>query len=93
LTQMETARRAQVVAQLARVEIGEDGGQELRRLVGVDDVARFGEDGIREDVGREDLAVAVDQIGSRHRDIGGRGAPHVLLVVDRNAELDQATPR
>ena len=72
---------AELVAQLARVEVGQHGGEQLDRLVLVDDVARLGEDRDHLDVGRQHLAVAVDDVGPRRRDLGRgrRGAPRCAL--------------
>ena len=55
------------LAQFVRVDVGQHGGDEFDRLVLVDDVARLGEHRHGLDVGGEDGAVAVEQIGPRAR--------------------------
>ena len=59
------ARQAGV--QHARVEIGQHRHQEFGRLIGIDDAARLGEQRGRADVGGQNLAVAVEKIGTRRR--------------------------
>ena len=76
----EALLRAELLAQLARVEIRQHGGEELDRLVLVDDVARLGEDRDHLDVGRQHLAVAVDDVGPRRRDLGRRGAAELAAA-------------
>src|SRR6202012_2133081 len=55
--------RRYAVAPLADIEVGQRPGQELDRLVLVDDAPRLGKQAGRLDVGRQDLAVAVDDVG------------------------------
>ncbi len=55
------------LAEPPAVELGEHRGEQLRRLVGVHDVARLGEERGGPDVGGERLAVAVDDVGARLR--------------------------
>ena len=64
----EAFLRRQPLAHFAGVEIGQGRGQKLDRLVLVDDAARLAEQARRLDVGGEDFAVAVDDIGPRGRD-------------------------
>ena len=69
----EAALRRQPFAHFARIEIGQGRGQQLDRLVHIDDLARLGEQRRRAHVGREDLAVAVENVGPRGRDRIMRG--------------------
>ena len=55
----EALFRSQPLAQLLRVDVGKHGGDELDRLVNVDDAIRLGEHRHGLDVGGEDLAVPV----------------------------------
>ena len=55
--------------------------RQLDRLVDVDDAARLGEQRRRLHVGREDLAVAVENVGARGRDrVAGAAAPGRVAV-------------
>ena len=81
--------RRQAVAHLAGVEIGQRRGQKLDRLVLVDDAARFAEQARRLDVGREDLAVAVDDIRPRGRDRVLRGGAARAVTVGADREHDE----
>src|SRR5207253_6549786 len=65
--------RGQAVAHLDGVEIGQRAGEQLDRLVLVDDAARLREQAWRLDVGRENFAVAVDDVGPRSGDRVLRG--------------------
>ena len=58
---------AQAFAQLLGVDIGQNGGDQLDRLVFVDDAARLGEHGQGSDVGGQNLAVAIEKIRARAR--------------------------
>src|SRR5262249_49722114 len=58
----------QTVARLDAVEIGQRAGQELDGLVLVNDAARLGKQARRLDVGGEDFAVTVDDVGPRGGD-------------------------
>jgi hypothetical protein len=51
-----------LLAQVAGVDLRQDGGEQLDRLVLVVDVLRLGEDRDGADVGGQDLAVAVDDV-------------------------------
>ena len=64
----EAALGTEPLAQIGGIEIGDHRGQQLARLVDVDDPARLGEQRRRPDVGCEDLAVAVENVGTRGRD-------------------------
>ena len=59
----EAFLRAQPLAQLFRIDVRKHGGDEFDGLVLVDDAVRLGEDRHGLDVGGEDQAVAVDEIG------------------------------
>ena len=74
-----------LVAHLAGVEIRQGCGQKLDRLVLVDDAARLAEQARGLDVGREDRAVAVDDVGPRGRDhlLRGSTARAVGVGTDR----------
>ena len=75
----EALARTDAVAHFGRIEIGQHRGQQLDRLVDVDDLARLGEQRRRAHVGREDHAVAVEDVGPRRRDrVLGRAAPHEM---------------
>ena len=80
--------RVETVAQFMRVDVGQHGGDEFDRLVLVDQVARFGEHRHGLDVGGEDIAVAVGEIGARAGGglIGGR---FQRLRLARKAEMQQ----
>ncbi len=82
----EAALPAEPLAQLGGVEVGHHGGQQLDRLVDVDDAARLGEQRRRLDVGREDFAVAVENIGARGRDRVCRSPAPRRMTVGRDRE-------
>ena len=88
-SQTKPLRRRQPVAHLAGVEIGQRRGQKLDRLVLVDDAARLGEQARRLDVGREDLAVAVDDVGPRGGDRVLRGGAARAVAVGADREHHQ----
>ncbi len=77
----EAALRRQPLAHFLGVEVGQRRGEQLDRLVDVDQLARLGEQRRRLDVGGEDLAVAVEDVGPRGGDgvladaCGGRRGP------------------
>ena len=71
------------------VEIGKDGGEELGRLVGVDHIARLGEERGGADVGRQRLAVAVDDVGASLRGGADEASAVLLVAVRADAEQDQ----
>ena len=77
----EAALGGEPLAQLLGVDIGHDRGKELGGLVDVDDAMRLGKQGGRAHVGRQDLSVAVEDIGPRggHR-IGAHGAACQVTV-------------
>ena len=64
----ETAFRRQPFAQFGGVEIGQVGGQQFGRLVDVDQAARLGVERRHAHVGRQHLAVAVENVGARGGD-------------------------
>ncbi len=68
LSQTKRRLEDEPLAQLRRVEVGQHGGEQFDRLVDVDDAVRLGEQRGRAHVGREDLAVAVEDVGPRGRD-------------------------
>ena len=74
LSQTKPRLRGQPLAQFGGVEIGQDRGEQLDRLVDVDDPARLGKQRRRAHVGREDIAVAVEDVGPRGGDRVLRGA-------------------
>ena len=85
----EALLRAEPLAQLLGVDVGQNGGDQLDRLVLVDDAARLGEHRHGLDVGGEDLAVAVEQIGPRARGrLVGRDFQGLRRIV-RQAERDE----
>src|SRR5205807_9319344 len=77
----EALARRQALAHLGLVEVWHRRGQKLDRLVLVDDAARLAEHAGGLDVGREDRAIAVDDVGPRGRDHFLRGgAPRAVGV-------------
>ena len=85
----EALLRSEPLAQFLGVDVGQNGGDQLDRLVLVDDAARLGEDRHRLDVGRQDLAVAVEKVGPRAGDrLVGRHLEGLRRIV-RDAERDQ----
>ena len=85
----EAALGAEPVAQLGRVELGHRRGEQLGRLVDVDDAMGLAEQRRRAHIGREDLAVAVEQVGSRGRDRIVPGDAPSGMGVGRGREHDQ----
>ena len=65
---------AEPLAHFLGVEIGHHGGEQLDRLVDVDEPLRLGEQRGRLHVGRQDLAVAIEDVGPRGRDRVARAA-------------------
>jgi hypothetical protein len=77
----KTAFRAEPLAHLAAVEVRQHAGQELGRLVGIDDAARLREQRRRFDIGGENFAIAVEDIGPRRRHrVGRSAAPHRMGI-------------
>ena len=77
----EAALGRQPLAQILGVDIGQVGGQELGCLVDVDQPARLGIERGHAHVGRQDLAVAIQDVGTRGRDgVAGDHALHGMLV-------------
>ena len=68
LSQTKPRLEDEPLAQFLGVEIGQHGGEQLDRLVDVDQLARLGEQRGRLHVGGEDLAVAVEDVGPRGGD-------------------------
>ena len=65
------------------IEIGQVGGQKLDRLVDVDQPARFGVERGHAHVGRQHLAVAVENVRTRRRDgVAGTDAMRGAAVGD-----------
>ena len=85
----EAFARRQPLAHFGGVEIGQRGGQQLDRLVVVDDAARLAEQRRRLDVGRKDHAVAVDDVGPRGRDRVLRGGAARAVAVGADGEHHQ----
>jgi hypothetical protein len=77
----EALLRQQPFAHFAGVEIRQRGGEQLDRLVLVDDPARLAEQARRLDVGGEHHAVAVDDVGAGRGDaVLRRGAARGVAV-------------
>ena len=70
----EPAPGAEALARFGGVEVGHHGGEELERLVGIDDPPRLREQRGHLEIGREDFAVAVEEVGARGRDRVDRSA-------------------
>ena len=85
----EALLRAELVAQIRGVEVRQHGGQQLDRLVLVDDVARLGEDRDHLHVGGQHLAVAVDDVGPGRGNLGRSGTAHLARVLARHGEIDE----
>jgi len=69
LSQAKTAPLVgQTVAHFLGVEVGHHGGEQLDRLVDIDQPLWLAEQRGRLHVGRQHLAVAVDDVGPRGRD-------------------------
>ena len=81
LIQAKPASVDSLLAQRAGVEIGQHAGEQLGRLVGIEDVARLGIERRHVDVGRQDLAVAVDDVGPA----GGDGRVGIVAGAGRSA--------
>ena len=81
----EAALGGEPFSQLAGIEIGQHRGEQLDRLVDVDQFARLGEQRRRLDVGGQDLAVAIEDVWSCGRDRVQRSAApgHVDVGRDR----------
>ena len=81
----EAAVRRQPLAHFLAVEVGQRGGELLLGVVDVDQLARLGVERGRLDVGGEDGAVAVEDIGARGGDgiLADAVAVAVLVALDR----------
>ena len=77
----EAALRRQALAHFVGVEIGQHRGEQFDRFVDVDDLARLGEQRRRLDVGGEDLAVAIEDVGTRGGDGVLRDAAAAAVTV------------
>ena len=77
------------------VEVGQHRGQQLGRLVDVDDPARLAEQRRHPDVGGEDLAVAVEDVGpgGRHRVLAAGAARDMAFRRDREHDQPQRDQR
>ncbi len=73
-----------------RVEIRQDRGEQFNRFVDIDDLARFGEQRRRLHVGREDFAVAVENVGPRRGDRVLRDAATAAVTFGYRREHHQA---
>ncbi len=73
----EALLRTETLAQLLGVD-REGRGQELGRFVLVDEAARLGEHRHGLHVGRQDLAIAVEHVGTRRRHRFGGGATRIV---------------
>ena len=85
----EAFLRGQAVAHFAGIKIRQRRGQKLDRLVLVDDAARLAEQARRLDVGRQHLAIAVDDIRPRGRDCILRGGAARAVAVGADREHDE----
>ena len=80
----EAALRRQPLAHFAGVEIGHHRGQQFDRLVDVDQLARLGEQRRCLDVGGDDGAIAVEDVGTRGGDgVLGDAAARAVTVAHR----------
>ena len=84
----ETALRRQPLAQFLGVDIGQVRGEEFGRFVDVDEPARLGVERGYAHVGRQDLAVAVEDVRTRGGDrVAGHEAMYgVLLATAKHDE-------
>ena len=86
----EAALRRQTVAHFLGVEVGQRRGEQFDRLVDVDQLARLGEQRRRLDVGGEDFAAAVEDVGPRGGDrvlADGAAAAVALAHIGEHHEL------
>ena len=86
----EAAIRRQSLAQFLGVEIGQCGGELLLGVVDVDELARLGIERGRLDVGGEDGAVAVENVGPRGGDRVLADGVAVAVLVALDGEGDEA---
>ena len=63
----EAALGRETLAEFGRVEIGQLGSEEFDRFIDVDQPARFGIERGHAHVGRQDFAVAIENVRSRRR--------------------------
>ena len=76
----EAALGRKPLAQFACVEIRQNSGEQLRRLVDIDDLARLTEERRRAHIGCENFTVAVKDVGPRSGDRVRAGASRALAV-------------
>ena len=77
----EAALGRQPLAQLLGVEIGQVRGEQFGRFVDVDEPARFGVERRHAHVGRQNFAVAIENVGARGGDgVAGDDAMNGVLV-------------
>ena len=88
----EALSRAEPLAQLLGVDVRQNGGDEFDRLVLVDDAIGLGEDRHGLHVGRQDLAVAVEQVRPRAGNgLVGRAFQRLRRIM-RDPEHDELHP-
>ena len=85
----EALARVQPLAHLGGVEIGQRAGQQLDRLVAIDEPPRLAEQRRCLHVGRKDQPVAVEDVGPRGRGRVLRGALAGLVALGGDAEQHQ----
>ena len=77
----KAALGGQPLAQFGGVEVGQVGGQELHGFIDIDQMARFGVERGHAHVGRQDFAVAVENIRPRRRNrVAAHGAMRITAV-------------
>ncbi len=82
----EAAPRAEAVAHLAAVEVRHHAGEKLGRLVRVNDAARLRKQRRRLEVGCQDFAVAIDDVGPGGRERVLAAAAHGVGIRDHRIE-------
>src|SRR5258706_3728386 len=87
----KTALRSEPLAHLAAVEVSQHTGQEFGCLVGIDDAPRLREQRRGLQIGRENFAVAVEDIGPRRRNRIGRSAAAYHVGIARGRIQREAT--
>ena len=83
----------ELLPERAPVEIGQDRDQEFGRLVRIDDVAGLGEKRRRLYVGRQRLAIAVDDVGPRLRRRADEVRSVAAIEIGGDAENDEPRRR
>ena len=81
----EAALGGEPFPEFTGIEIGQHRGEQLDRLIDVDQFARLGEQRRRFHVGRQDLAVSIEDVrsGGSDRVLGGAAPSHVDVGRDR----------